>query len=86
MDWKKLLIPLIVTAALTVTSTIYGISILPRINGNERGIQYLIELVMELKEDVADIKATLREHTYDKGSQDSSDRSYDARCGTKVRM
>lgn len=61
-DWKKILIPLAITAFLTVTAAVYGIAILPRIARNERGIDTAIELLWELKDDVGEIKADLRAH------------------------
>lgn len=73
-DWKKVLIPLAVTAFLSITAAVYGYSIMPRIHRTEQGIDRLIELVMEIREDLAEIKAikedileikaVLREHSY----------------------
>lgn len=73
-DWKKILIPLVITGFLSITAAIYGYSIMPRIHRTEQGIDHLIELVMEIREDLAEIKAikediqeikaVLKEHSY----------------------
>lgn len=57
-DWQKFLLPIL----LSLTVGAYGISIIPRIERNERGIDRLIELVLEMKEDISYIKAQLEEH------------------------
>jgi hypothetical protein len=76
MDWRKILIPLVLTAALSITATVYGISIIPRIENNERGIFKLVEMLLEVrkematKEDIRELRVLIKEEMRD----DSSDR------------
>jgi hypothetical protein len=76
VDWRKILIPLVLTAALSITATVYGISIIPRIENNERGIFKLVEMVLEVrkematKEDIRELRVLIKEEMRD----DSSDR------------
>lgn len=67
-DVKKWLIPLIVGSLLSIAVGVYGISIIPRVEGNERGIEKLLDIILDMqrnmatKEDIKEVKQLIKDH------------------------